>query len=124
MRAAIRSLLTVDYEDPRAFTPEDPTDFLIGLRLTAGPPGEPGEETFDFTVCTPGWLERKMGSKKVYWPRHHLLISRWDWPQIESYVRGYVAGIEGATWHDVAMKLSRLGHWEFEDYRPEPEQRS
>jgi hypothetical protein len=28
-----------------------------------------------------------------------------------------VANCEGDTWQQVALKVGRLGHWEFEDYR-------
>lgn len=48
-----------------------------------------------------------------------ILITSYDWPAIERYVRGVVEGIDGTTWRDVAMELDRvLGRWEFADYKP------
>jgi hypothetical protein len=49
--------------------------------------------------------------------RHHLIVTGFDLAKIRSYLTGYAGTCSAKTWHEAAMKLSRLGHWEFEDYR-------
>lgn len=55
MRAEIRHLLTPDI-DPDTFVPDDPERFSFLVQMLAGPLSEEGEESFQFNVCTPGWL--------------------------------------------------------------------
>jgi DNA-binding transcriptional LysR family regulator len=49
--------------------------------------------------------------------RHHLIVTGFDLAKIRSCLTGYARTCSAKTWHEAAMKLSRLGHWEFEDYR-------
>jgi hypothetical protein len=48
--------------------------------------------------------------------RHLLLVERFDANAIQRWIERAVAGCIGSTWREVAEKLSRIGHWEFEDY--------
>ncbi|WP_086846907.1 immunity 8 family protein [Amycolatopsis kentuckyensis] len=115
-RAEIRYLLTPDIE-PETYVPEDPERFMFLVQLIAGPAGEPGEESFDFEVCSPGWLAEQARGGPVS-GRHHVIVGRFDWPALVAYFEDLVARCTGADWAEVAAKLSRYGHWEFEDYRP------
>jgi hypothetical protein len=58
MRAQIRHLHIPDM-DP-AFVPEDPERFAFLVQMLAGPGDGPGEESFEFTVSTPGWLQQRV----------------------------------------------------------------
>ena len=82
----------------------------------AGPEGEPGEESFDVVVCSPRWLERLLTDSPFLSGRHYLFMKRLDWPTLEQYVHSEVEKCTGETWTEVAARLARLGHWEFEDY--------
>jgi hypothetical protein len=42
----------------------------------------------------------------------------YDYPRLEEFVRAKVVDAAGSTWEDVAVRLSRFGRWEFEDYVP------
>jgi hypothetical protein len=33
-------------------------------------------------------------------------------------MRRLVERCSGATWQEIAVKVSRIGYWEFEDYQP------
>ena len=48
--------------------------------------------------------------------RHHVIIDTFDWPALQSYFQKLVTRCPGQDWHEIAAKLSRYGHWEFEDY--------
>ncbi|MBW3086325.1 hypothetical protein KEM60_02538 [Austwickia sp. TVS 96-490-7B] len=88
------------------------------MRILAGPEGGLGEESFDVIVCNLGWLAEKVSRDTVVDGRHRLVVERFDWPVLRSYIERHVRQCEGATWVEVAEKLARFGHWEFEDYQP------
>jgi Immunity protein 8 len=110
VRAVIRHL-------DRPDDPPDREDFGISVRALVGPADGEGEESFDFFVCTPRWLERERAEKGFLWPRHHLILWEWDFAVVSRAIGDLCAHHEGATWSELAEKLSRYGYWEFEDYR-------
>jgi len=115
MHAEIRYLHTPDI-DPGTFVPDDPERFAFLVQLIAGPAGEKGEESFDFEVCTPGWLREQARLEGPLNGRHHVIIDTFNWPALQSYFQRLVNRCHGQDWHEIAAKLSRYGHWEFEDY--------
>jgi len=119
MRAEIRHLFSLDIE-PATYVPDDPERFMVLIRIIAGPAGEPGEESFDFQVCTPGWLLERARHDGPVNGRHHVIVDTFDWPALETYFHDLVTSCSGTDWHEVGTKLARYGHWEFEDYTPAP----
>lgn len=117
MRAAIRSLMSLDVNDLEGWRPETDS-WAIGLQLLAGPADGLGEESFDLTVASPAWLAARARRDGVVDGRHHLIMESYDWPLLRSYIERRVHQCEGSTWGEVAEKLARLGYWEFEDYKP------
>ena len=117
MRAAIRSLMSLDVDDLDGWDPESDA-WALGLRVLAGPDDGPGEESFDLTVCSLAWLAERVRRDGVCDGRHHLIVEGYDWPAIRAFVERRVQECQGATWRDVAVQLARLGFWEFEDYQP------
>ena len=69
-------------------------------------------------VCTPEWLAQEIKKVGVINGRHHLIVNEYDIDKIRSFLVEYAHKCAGNTWQDVAIKLSRMGHWEFEDYTP------
>jgi hypothetical protein len=118
MRAEIHHLLTPDI-DPDTFVPDDAERFAFLVQVLAGPVGGHGEESFEFTVCTPGWLAEQIQRDGPMTGRHHVIVNSFDWPALVSFFQRLVAGCTGSDWHEVASKLSRFGHYEFEDYTPD-----
>lgn len=117
-RAVLRRLHSPDAPDFAAFSPADPTCFCILIQAMFGPADGEGEESFDVLVCTPTWLNREIEKKGIVDGRHHLIVLNFDLEQIRSYLVEYAATCAGENWQDVAIKLSRIGKWEFEDYAP------
>jgi hypothetical protein len=117
MRAEIRAIESPDVHDLPTYAPEHPEHFGFMLRLYVGPMDGPGEESFDIQVCTPKWLTHRYGEDATINGRHHLIVFKYQWTAIEDFVREFVASCSGDTWREIASKLSRLGYWEFEDYR-------
>jgi hypothetical protein len=118
MRALVRRFHSPEIFDLEAYRPADPSSFGFLLQVLAGTSGEDGEDSFNVIVCTPRWLEERYRSTDVVLLRHHLLVSRYDWSAIARFITGYVRSCEGETWQEVATKIGRLGHWEFEDHSP------
>jgi hypothetical protein len=83
-----------------------------------GPDRDEGEESFDIVVCTPLWLAREVDRKGLVEGRHHLFVREYNLARIRAFLADYAKGCAGETWQEAALKLSRLGRWEFEDYKP------
>lgn len=119
MRATLHSVSTLDdLEDIANYASSDPSDDGIWLRLIIGPAGGPGEESFDVLVCTPHWLSRKVHADGPQLGRDHVVVESLDVGVVIEFLRHTVESVEGENWAKVADKLSRLGRWEFENYRP------
>lgn len=117
MKAIIRSITSpdVDVQTYRSANPED--DGLL-LTLYIGPENGKGEESFDLMVCTPMWLRRKVTVEGPVIGRHHLIVDPLDLGVAALFLAEQVSNLEAPTWPELAEKLARLGHWEFEDYQP------
>ena len=117
MRAKLKRLHSPDVSDLESFRPSDAEDFCVLIQAMFGPENSEGEESFDFLLCTPQWLVRKMKEEAVLPGRHYLFIKQYDINAVKKYLVGYVGQCEGDTWNEIAQKLARIGKWEFEDYR-------
>ena len=118
IKPILKRLHSPDALDLESFAPVNPASFILLLQAMFGPEGSEGEESFDILVCTPRWLAAEVERKSLVDGRHHLVVSKFDLAQIRSFLVGYAKNCAGKTWAEAATKLSRLGKWEFEDYRP------
>ena len=116
MRAAIRRLHTPDAPSLHEYRPEDESDFALLVQVIVGPHGGEGEESVDVEVVTPACISRRLSDSGPMSGRHLLLVELFDANAIQRWIERAVAGCIGSTWREVAEKLSRIGHWEFEDY--------
>jgi hypothetical protein len=110
----------VDFEGDGRFAPRDPEYFGLLVDARIGPADGPGATLFQFSVCSPSWMENEVAAGEYYWLRHYLLITRWDYDLVVGAVTKLCTSIEGSDWRGVTEKLSRYMRWEFEDYRPRP----
>lgn len=114
IQAVLKRLHSPDVFDLVTFRPVGGFGFL--LQAVVGPIGSSGEEAFDVMVCTPDWFAAEMKNDVVL-GRHCLFVKRYDYRVLRRFIEGYCASCHGETWEEVAGKLSRMGRWEFEDYR-------
>lgn len=120
MRAQLRGLYLPDAPDldPATYRPHDIEGFSVAVGAYIGPDEPPyGEELFDFTVCTASWLAANPPPKGFEFLRSKILVARWDYATVERAISDLCLHTEGADWSEISTKLSRYGHWEFEDYR-------
>jgi hypothetical protein len=116
MRPLLKRLHSPDIFDLKSFSPEDDDCFGFLLQAMFGPEDGEGEESFDIVVCTPKWLGQLLAKDIVLSGRHYLFVKEYNLETIRSFLEQYARQCSGETWQDVAQKLSRIGHWEFEDY--------
>ena len=100
----------------RRSRPDNPDNFAFLLQAMVGPEGQAGEESFDIEVCTPRWLEETYGRSEIIIGRHHLIVREYNYQRIVAAINEFLQGCSGNNWNEVALKVSRLGRWEFEDY--------
>ncbi|MEZ0096331.1 Imm8 family immunity protein [Streptacidiphilus sp. EB129] len=112
MRVQIRHLLTPDI-DPTTFAPEDPERFMFMVQMLARPSDGPGEESFQFIVCTPGWLQDQVDRDGPMPGAHHVIVGTFDWPALKTFFQRLVSQCAGADWNEAATKLSRYSLYEF-----------
>ena len=119
MRAALREAYVLDDAgEIDAYTPADPTNDGVTVRLMVGPADGPGEESFDVIVCTPRWLQGAADEDGPQIGRHLLVVGTLDLPAAVAFLKNHVESLDGADWHRLAEQLARIGYWEFEDYTP------
>lgn len=117
VRPVLKRLHSPDVLDLESFSPADPTCFSLLLQAMFGPEGISGEESFDIIGCTPAWLAGEVERRGIVNCRHHLVVRRFDLSEIRSFLMEYAKNTAGKTWREAAVKLSRIGMWEFEDYK-------
>lgn len=116
MKAKLNNLHSVDF-DLSSYWPDDPAKFGFWLRAIVGPADKPGEESFDIFVCTPEWIKERCSSQKAIWGRHMLIVMEYDVDAIRSRISTKVESYFADDWPRLAEQLSRIGAWEFEDYK-------
>jgi Immunity protein 8 len=113
--AQLNSLSSTDTPSLETFRPEGP--FGIYIFAIVGPAGGAGGESFGITVCTPEWFEQNMKNSVVS-GRHYLFVKEYNYEELQRFMMGYCSTSMGNSWAEVAQKVSRIGYWEFEDYKP------
>jgi Immunity protein 8 len=117
INAELKGLFTSDMDILEVYNPRDGSLFEFTARAMIGPKGDLGEESFDFQVCTPGWLAQECERSGFVFGRRMLIVSEYDPAHIKSILTSLVQRVTGESWQVVAQKLSRFAHWEFEDYK-------
>jgi hypothetical protein len=113
----IKSYSLVDGDALEADKPADSENFNLVLRLMIGPRGQPADESFDITICTPASLVEECEADGFVLGRHRLVVSAYNPSLIMNAVRKVVGRCSGLSWAEVGPKLARIAEWEFEDYR-------
>jgi len=118
MKSHLNDYVCVDLpEQVRNWVPDDPKDVYYYMELTIG--DRPGAgDLFGLTVSTPEALSKRMSTsgQQSLSGRHHLIVLDYSWDKVLQFVNDVIDKSRGRDWEDVALKLARHFHWEFEDY--------
>lgn len=117
MNIEIKSIHSPDIDDLLEYQPEKTDNFSFLLQLFIGPKNEKGEESFNLVVCTPKWLIEHHQKDEILMGYHYLLMFEYNFERLMGWLQQYVSSCTGHTWNECAKKLSRLGKWEFENYK-------
>ena len=90
--------------------------FAIHIQIIMGPRGQEGEESFDVQVCSPAFLEMSLGDEIIN-GRHMIIMNSFSYKKFYEFIQKTFLSFEGANWGELALKISRYGYWEFEDYK-------
>lgn len=117
MRAELKYIHSPDVPNLENYQPENEKEFAFLIQAMIGPEGAAGEESFDILVCTPAWLEKSIDIDEVLIARHHIIVRQYDYHKILNCIENFLKDCSGQNWNEIALKVSRLGKWEFEDYQ-------
>lgn len=105
-------------DDLERYIPADPERFSITVRAMVGPAEADGAESFDINICTAKWLEERLANEDFVLGMHRLFVKTYDPREIRRFITRSIERYGGATWKEVAEKISRVAYWEFEGYKP------
>lgn len=118
MKAELKNLYSLDIDESlKCFRPTDEYFFGLNVRLMVGENGIEGEESFDLIVCSPDWIKAQYENSGWVWGRHMLILLKYDYELMISQIKKYINSISGESWEDIALQVSRIALWEFEDYQ-------
>jgi hypothetical protein len=115
VQAQLKRLHSPDVFRLEDFKPVGPFGILV--QAMVGPAGANGEESFDAVVCTVEWFDSNMADS-IMLGRHFIFIRDYNYSKLWQFIANFCESCRGASWREVAQKVSRLGKWEFEDYVP------
>ncbi|MHB8626276.1 MAG: Imm8 family immunity protein [Aggregatilineales bacterium] len=121
MKAAIKGFSCPDDDGlgPDRYKPDDPENFIFLIQLFIGPSDSDDDgESFQVVACTPKYLLEHYGQDEMRWDRPFLIVFEYNFARMMNFIQTYVDNCTGDTWHEIAIKLSRVSYWELEDYRP------
>lgn len=114
VKAELRDMFSPDVVDLRNPGLPDGSAFCVPLQLDFGVEGEQGQDQFNMLVCNPAWIAKRL-KEGPFLGSHYLIVSRFDIEQIERLLRELTELCIGVSWAEVAKKLSKFAHWEFDD---------
>lgn len=112
----IKDYFSSDIVDLATWKPASLESLHFGLELSIGSPGGDAADLFQIVIASPEALRRQLGTIRIVSGRHHLIVSSYDWPEIQRYLEELVSKCAAPTWPEAAAKLSRHFDWEYEDY--------
>lgn len=115
MKASIKEMYSLEIETSlQDYIPTEKDNFEIVIRLMIGTKNEDTAESFDITVCS---AKRIMAINEfAIWGKSFLIVDSYDCDKITNVIKHRIESIVGKDWDDLAVKISRLADWEFEDY--------
>lgn len=118
MKVEIKSFISPDILDFKNFEPTDKESFSFLLEFIVGLKGEKGGDEFSIEVSTPKWLLENYKKEDVLFCRHRIIVFEYDINRIINEIENHFESVIGNSWEEIANKISRIAHWEFEDYTP------
>jgi hypothetical protein len=117
MKAAVKSAYSSDADLDAPSGSHQSVD-IASLQLEVGAAGSRGADIFEVIVVTPDWVRRAVKDSGPLVGRHYLVMDPFDIHEALAFITRKIEALEGETWDELSDRISRFGHWEFEDYKP------
>ena len=117
MQSEVKNISSTEILDFNTYRPTHEKSFSFLLTVKVGSKGANGGDLFYIDICTPQWLMDNHNLGEVILGKHKLIVFEFDMQRILKQIKALFDGCDGKDWNEIAIKLSRIGHWEFEDYR-------
>jgi len=88
------------------------------LQVLIGPKNLPGEESFDFLICTPNWLMQAYNHSELVFGKNFIIVFEYDIKNVLNKIEKLVSSFDGENWSQLANQLAKYGRWGFEGYVP------
>ena len=115
----IRSMSSPDVEF-YSWEPTTNADIFFLVEMEIGQVGVDGADLFQIVIATPEALRARarMGTNTIR-ERSTLVVSNYDWLNIQQAIAAIVRKCESETWVASTLRLQRYFKWEYEDYQAE-----
>ena len=120
MELEVKDWYTSDVDDWENWNPKKIDDIYFPLDVYIGEKGSKGADIFSILVATPESLRKydiEIHGNDIVFMRHYLLISKYNWKEIEGSIEKLIQDCQRDTWDESVEKLCRYFHWEYEDYK-------
>ena len=116
MNPELKAQDCADHDPIEAWQPANPADIDYWLCLHIGVAGEPGADLFYVNVLSETAATLVDADELAL--RKKIVIQDYSWSAVVDAIQEILQQSNGASWGEIAVKLSRRFDWEFENYRP------
>ena len=119
MKAKIKSLMIIDdlFTLPHKYMPQNRNDFDIGFSLEIGPENKDGSNIFDIRISNDcAQSETILVIDNIVFKKGCIQMNHYDYYQALEAIRKYIDTIDFSSWEEIALELSKVFDWEFENY--------
>ena len=117
MISEIKHIVSPDILNFETYYPEDDECFSFLVSILVGSKEAQFEEAFNVEVCTPKWLLQNYNEDEILLGKDKIIVFVYNREKIFKRIRELFDGRSAKSWNEIAIKLSRIGQWEFEDYQ-------
>ena len=118
MRAILKDIIHLDsYESLDKIKVEDYKNFGFSIRHLIGEELNNSEESFDIFLCSPLWMLNNFKDEDIVIGRHFIIQMEYNYKKLYVFIKKQIESCIGQNWDEIALKIARIGYWEFEDYQ-------
>ena len=115
MKPQLKAQDCTDHDPIEVWQPADPAHVDYWLCLRIGPDEQQGADLFYVNVLSEA-AARQLDAGELA-QRKKIVVRDYSWSTVVRAVDDILRQINGASWSEVAQKLSQKFDWEFENYR-------
>ena len=114
MKAKLKSIMSSDC-DMKNFSPSHGDSFNLYVQAEIGPDNDNGSNIFGFNICNTKWIDENLES--AIFGKGLIIVNNYNFEKIKEKIENLCSKIQEDTWNDLAIRISRYGQWEYEDYK-------